>query len=207
MVSGGTIPTQGPPGRPLLSQAFIDERKRERCARALAEAAHELGGEKATVAQITKRAKISRATFYALFENQQAALHYTSQFGARRLQEAVEVAASGPGPWQTRVGAAMTGLLEIAREEPHLTEFCLGKPDDEGLVAVLAALLGEGRAEGGNPGPRTDELLARGILATVGDRLRRGDVASLAELDVSLAEIATAPFRNASREARAAAET
>ncbi len=207
MVLGETTPKQWPPGRPLLPQAFIDEHKRERCARALAEAAHEIGAEKATVAMVTKRARVSRATFYALFENQRAALRYADQLGIRWLKEAIEGAAPEGGPWQARVEATMVGLLEVARGEPHLTELCLNGPHDEGLIAALTALLGEGRAEGEDtgPSPRTEELLAHGILAIVTDRLQRGELDGLDELSGALAEVATAPFRNGPRESPAAA--
>ena len=195
MVPGET--TEGWPERPLLARAFVDEHKRERCARALAEAAHEFGAENTTVSIVTKRAKVSRATFYALFENKQAALRYASELGTLRLKEAIDPVIPVAGPWEARVEAAIAGLLKVARDEPCLTELCLSGLQAEDSVAMLTALLAEApvSGDGQTPGLRMEELLARGVLAIVVERLRQEDVAGLAELGGPLAELVTAPFR------------
>lgn len=205
MVSGETIQKQWPQGRPLLPQSFVNQHKREQCARALAQAAHEIGVESTTVAAVTKRARISRATFYALFDNQQDAWRYTEGLGGRLLKEAIGAAAAEAEPWEAKVEASMASLLEMACDEPHLTELCLNGQADLELVSILAELFGEGRGDNEDEalGPCTEELLARGTLAIVVDRLRRGALEELAKLGPRLTDVATARFRNISHEAQA----
>jgi AcrR family transcriptional regulator len=199
MVSRKNTATGPAPDRPLLSQAFVDEHKRERCALALADTVHEVGVWETTVALVTKRAQVARTTFYGLFTSQKDALRYACELGNRRLREAIERAAQEPAPWNARVEAAVEAMLEAAQSEPHLIELCLlhgsGRldprvgPHDEELIETLVALLAEGRREREN-GAAPGELLAHGVLSVIARRLRRDEAESLSELSGQLTEFA-----------------
>lgn len=194
-------------GRPLLPQSFIDEHKRERCVRALAQTAHEVGLESTTVSSIVNGARVSRATFYTLFDDQKAALRYADQLGTKLLKEAIDGGVTAAKGWEARIEAATAALVKVACEEQHLTELCLNGQGGGELAALLGSLIGEGRAgdKSAGPGQHTEELLSRGIVAIVVDRLRREDLEALSRLGAALAEVATAPFRSGSQTIRATA--
>ncbi len=184
-----------PPTRPLLPQAFVDERKRERCALALGEAVHEVGVGGLTVTLVTKRARIARNTFYDVFKGQEEALLYSYELGNRRLREALEGVDSCGGTLEETVEA----LLAAAEREPYLIEHCLvhGRglihgtgPYDPTLVEVLAAALGEARGgtREGDVNSTVEELLALGILSLISSHLRRGETRSLTTLSGPLAQ-------------------
>lgn len=199
-------PRSWPEGRPPLPQKFVDDRKRERCALALSEIVHEIGVGGLTVTLVTERARIARATFYRLFKDSEEALLYACELGSRSLREAIEAGADEEEDWRERVESAIAALLSAARAEPYLAELCLlharvhanpvRGPYDPELVAALAEVIGQGRAEAScwDPGSQTEELLASGIFSIVGERLWRGEARRLGELTGELTALATTPF-------------
>src|ERR1044072_914755 len=60
-----------PPGRHGLPRVFVAENQRERLLNGVVGAAAEPGYNAATIAKITKAAKISRRTFYEYFEGKE----------------------------------------------------------------------------------------------------------------------------------------
>lgn len=196
-----------PEGRPMLPQGFVDDRKRERCARALSEIVHEVGVGGLTVSLVSGRARIARGTFYNLFKDGEEALLYACEFGSRNLREEIEKGAEEAEDWREKVESAIAALLRAAGAEPFLAELCLlhaqarinnpvKGPYDLELVAALADVIGRGRAECSHwePASQTEELLASGILSIVGERLWRGEAGSLGELTGDLTALATTPF-------------
>jgi AcrR family transcriptional regulator len=195
-----------PEGRPLLSQEFIDERKRERCALAISELVHEVGVGGLTVSLIVKRARIARATFYHLFTDCEEALFYACKLGSRRLREALEAGADEPQEWEESVRSAIAALVSAAQAEPRLAELCLlharvhanplKGPYDPELLAALAEIIGRGRTECSRwePASCNEELLASGIFSIIAERLWRGEAESLGALSSELAALATTPF-------------
>jgi AcrR family transcriptional regulator len=197
-------PGRWPTGRPPIPQEFIYERKRERCAVAIGEIVREVGAERLTVAAVTQRARVSRATFYSLFAGQEDAFRYACELGNRRLREAVEGAAGESDDRRERVGRVLEALVGAAKTVPSLAELCLangcgradpgGAPSDIGLAEALVAVLEEG---GGARGRSGAELATYGILSVLARRLRQGDRGQLDRLCGPLTEfaIAQAPDR------------
>lgn len=193
------------PTRAPLSQDFIDGFKRERAALALSEAAHEVGLRQLSVTLITKRAKMARTTFYALFKNREAAVAFAVDLGNQRLRSAIEGALTPAQSPEERIRAVVEALLLAVEKEPYLAELCLvhgrgaegaAVPFDTELVEALAGMLRAIRrhTDGPEPGPRTEELAALGVLSLVADYLRRRGTEGLSGLGPALTEFALTPF-------------
>lgn len=188
-------PRRQPTARPAVSKAFIDQHKRERVLRGVAEVVCEVGPERMTVALIVSRARVARGTFYELFDSRDDAFRAAIELANHRLCLAIGATASGEGPWRERIGSVVSSLLTAAAKEPPLAELCLGLIDPT-LVDSLADVLRSGRDEvaGDGPSPRTEELIACGILAVLRERLRRGETDTFGDLAEELTQFAVAPF-------------
>jgi len=198
-------PNVFPPGRRPLPQDFLDRNKRERIALAVARIVREFGVSGLTVDLVIRDAKMARATFYDQFPNGGRAIEYANDLGNRKLIEAVNAAADTPGGWERRVEGMIDRLIEAVLSEPELSELCLvhgrgsgkcGGPVHPDLMQALAAILRPGRRERPKPppAPRTEELIAYGIVAVISDHLRRGDLDELRGLGRDLTQLATLPF-------------
>lgn len=200
------VPTERlPPGHQMIPREFVDQHKRERVLRGVAEIVCEVGPSRMTVSLITSRARVARGTFYDLFDSRDDAFRSAVELASYRLRLAIGAAADRDGPWHERIGPIFSALIAAAIEEPPLAQLCLvhgyagvgsGSPIDTALVDALASALRSGRRElaGDGPPPRTEELIAYGTLSVLGKRLRRGEADTLEGLDEDLARLATAPF-------------
>lgn len=201
-----SVSRRWPAGRVQLPQQFVDDHKRERCALAIGELAHECGGAALTVDRICRRAKIARATFYDLFEGCDGAFQFAYELGVQRLREAIEVGAEPQLPWRERVDAAIGSLLRAIEADPYLAELCLVHGGSRGdpacappnleLVQTLAEVLGQARAERTNcqPPALTEELMASGLIAAIATQVRRKASLLLGDLQEELTTLASMPF-------------
>lgn len=190
-----------PHGRPMLSQAYLAERRRERCAQAIADLAHDAGPEKLKVDMVTGRAQMARGTFYDTFAGFEEALRFACDWAGRQLSEPIRDAA-GAAEQPGRIGRAVGALLDAASERPSVAELylvhrpCLLGSDaieDDVLAAALIAAIDGDRQAGSAPRPeQVADFVAAGILAVVRSRLRAGEAASLPALEGELAQLATA---------------
>jgi AcrR family transcriptional regulator len=184
-----TEPKRWPPGRQPLPQRFIDGFRIERCARAIADLAHEVGPHAVTTAMVTKRVKMSRATFYELFDGRAGALRCACEVAQGALLEPVEAATADPGAPEERLEAVIRALLEAIREEPRLAELCLvhsaslpsGGPNGLVLAEALAAIL-RVLPEMSDRLPVRAELAAHGLVSVIARRLWAGEADRLGEL-------------------------
>jgi AcrR family transcriptional regulator len=145
------------------------------CSRLIAGAVHaidELGYAQATVGQITRRASVSRRTFYELFADREACLVAVLESVVGAI--AAELAAAGleDVTWRERVRRGLATILACFDREPALARVCVvqalrGGPDvlrrREEVLARVAAVIDEGRAAG----PREAEcsrLTAEGLV-------------------------------------------
>ena len=135
-------------------------------------AVDELGYAQTTVGQITRRASVSRRTFYELFADREECL-------AAVLEEvvgmvAVELAAAGLDdlPWRERVRGGLAAILGFFDREPVLARVCVVQalragPEvlewREEILAGLAAVVDEGRSEGSR-GEGCTPLTAEGLV-------------------------------------------
>jgi AcrR family transcriptional regulator len=135
-------------------RVHIAEIQRARLISAAVLAVYELGWSATTVAHITARARVSRRTFYDLFENREDCLLAVLEDVVERIKgEIVAAELTGLG-WADRVRSGLFAILSFFDREPVLARVCMvqalqGGPRvlvwREEILARLAALLDEGR--------------------------------------------------------------
>jgi AcrR family transcriptional regulator len=165
----------------------IVEVQRSRLLAAAVLAVDELGYADTRVSDVTSRARVSRRTFYALFENREEC--FTAVF--EDVVELVEgeIAAVGLGglAWRERVRGGLLVILSFLDREPVLARVCVVQAMRGGMkvqerreeiLEGLAAVVDEGRGEG-TRGGGCSVLTAEGIVgaafAIVYARLLRGE--------------------------------
>ena len=120
----------GPHG---LDPAVVERVQRERLLEAITEVVAEIGYQAATISKILARARISKITFYELFDNKEqcflAAYDDALALTFARIEGAC--AAERQAPAAQRLEAALDALLGFLAEEPAVARMC--------VVEVLAA--------------------------------------------------------------------
>jgi AcrR family transcriptional regulator len=172
----------------------VEEIQHSRLLVAVAATIDELGFEQSTVTRIAARAKVSRRTFYELFENRETCLVALIDAVVERVERDLAAAGLEDLEWRERVRGGLWVILSFLEREPLLARIWVvhalhGGPQTlerrEQVLARLAAILDEGRREG----PRgaectlvTAEGLVGGALGVVYARLRSGDRRPLTDL-------------------------
>lgn len=120
----------GPHG---LEPALVERIQRERVLEAMAGVVAEAGYQAATISRILARARISKITFYELFDNKEQCFLAAYDDALAQAFERIEraCAAERLAPAEQRLGAAIDALLEFLAEEPEVARLC--------VVEVLAA--------------------------------------------------------------------
>jgi AcrR family transcriptional regulator len=98
---------------------------RDRLLEAMADAVREGGLPAATVAEVVRRARTSRRTFYEHFEDREACFLALFDAYSGALLETVTRAAAGDDPWEERVDRAMAAYLDSLALDPELTRSLL----------------------------------------------------------------------------------
>jgi AcrR family transcriptional regulator len=189
-----------------VQSAQLGEIQRARLIAGAACVIDELGYAQATVGHITRRASVSRRTFYELFANREECL-------AAVLGDVVglvggQLAAAGLEglPWRERVRTGLWAMLAFFDREPALARVCVvqalrGGPGvlerREEILAGLAVVVDEGRLEGAR-GAECTRLTAEGLVgaafAIVYARLLRGERAPLVGLLGELMGMIVLPY-------------
>jgi AcrR family transcriptional regulator len=175
--------------RPVASASRerVEEMQRARLLTGAVAAVEQFGYEAATVARITGRARVSRRTFYDLFEDREACLAALVEDVALTLEGELARAGLKGLPWRERVRGGLTAILGFFDREPALGRICMvhasrGGPRllerrDE-LLGRLAAVLDEGRtqsARGAGCSALTAEGLVGAAFGILAARLTRGE--------------------------------
>jgi AcrR family transcriptional regulator len=157
--------------RQLQSEQLVEIQR----ARLIAGATHaidELGYTKATVGQITRRASVSRRTFYGLFSDREECLSAVLENAVATLAAELATAALEGLPWRKRVRGGLATILAFFDREPALARVCVVQALHGGtqvlerrerILADLAAVLDEGRAVGAR-GAECALLTAEGLV-------------------------------------------
>lgn len=153
---------------------------------------------------------MARNSFYESFPNLEACLAHGVELGHEELALPLGDAAAADG-WPAQVDLAIAGLFAAAAAEPLLAEMHLlhshavtgtdPERDLEATTATLAGIFAGGRedaaARGGpapEPGPLTENLLARTVLVATVAGLRQDAGASLCERHTEMALLVLAAF-------------
>ena len=135
-------------------RGHIAELQRARLLSAAVIVVDELGWSGTTVAHITSRARVSRRTFYDLFENREDCLRAVLEDIVARITGEIGDAELSGLAWVERVRGGLFTILSFFDREPVLARLCVvqalqGGPRvlvwREGVLARLAAIVDEGR--------------------------------------------------------------
>ena len=150
----------------------VAEMQRARLLAAAVGAFAELGYSRASVAHITARARVSRRTFYDLFENREDCLLAVLEDAVAQLSAEIDAANLGGLAWRERVRGGLLAILSFFDREPTLARVCVvqalqGGPRvlawREEFLTRLAEILDEGREAGSRARDCTD-LTAEGLV-------------------------------------------
>jgi AcrR family transcriptional regulator/DNA-binding MarR family transcriptional regulator len=154
----------------------VSEMQRSRLLSATVATLEELGYARTTVAHITARARVSRRTFYDLFDNREDCLLAVMEDTVGLV--AAELAAAGVEglPWRERVRAGLWTILCFFDREPALARVCVVQSARGGqrvlerreeVFKSLAAAIGEGRNENARAAAECPSLTAEGLVGAV----------------------------------------
>jgi AcrR family transcriptional regulator len=186
--------------------AHVEEMQRRRLLLAISELLAEGGVEVATVGSISRRAGVSRRTFYEVFEDREECFLTAFDEAIERISREIASAYMQERKWSARVRVALVALLEYLDKHPGVARMCVVETLRAGpgvlehrrrVLAVLAASVDLGRGESKRdhePLPLTAEGVVGGALAVLHARLSEGDGPSLSELADPLTGMVLHPY-------------
>lgn len=140
-----------PRGRHKLTREQVESSQRERIMRAMAEAVGELGYVKTTVAEVLKRAGVSRETFYTQFDDKHecfiAAFDRAAEEMITSIKVAFDEAMEAGGTEEDRISKMLTGFLELLASEPgfartyYVEVYAAGQQAIEHRVNIQASVV------------------------------------------------------------------
>jgi AcrR family transcriptional regulator len=160
-------------GNGVAPRLQIAELQRARLLSATALVADELGWSQTRVAHIAARARVSRRTFYELFENREDCLRAVLEDVAERIAGELADAQLAGREWRERVRGGLFTILSFFEREPVLARVCVVQALQGGprvlvwradILARLAAILDEARREGGARSRECTTLTAEGLI-------------------------------------------
>lgn len=201
---------QLPKGRHGLSRAFIASNQRERLLDAIANVVAEKGYASTRVADITDYAGVSRKTFYELFTDKEecfiAAFDTINELLMDRMAQAL--ADLSDGNWRVQVRALLGEFLRFLAGEPAFARMCIVEVLGSGAAglarrdaAIEAFFPIVDHIPRSQPGaeqwlaPLTPVFVTGGILEVIYAAIRRGDIATLPELEDDLTRLAFRAYR------------
>jgi AcrR family transcriptional regulator len=168
------------PGPNGLPRGQVSEIQRSRMLTAAAEAVEEVGYARLTVAQVIARARVSRKTFYDLFEDREDCFLAVFDQAIDQLSTLVGDAYERESGWREGVRAGLLAMLRFMDEEPGLARICVVEALGAGprvlkrrtqVLAQLKKVIDEGRASPGARVARATEespdVTAEGVIGAV----------------------------------------
>lgn len=199
-----------PPGRgAALPRGHVSEIQRARMLSAAIEAINENGYDRLTVAQVIARAKVSRKTFYDLFDDREDCFRAVLEVTLSQLSANVIVAYQSQSEWRESVRAGLAALLWFVDEDPALARLCVVDALGGGarvlaerarLLAALRDVIDLGReAPGAKPEPPgvTAEGVIGAVLAVLHTRLLERSRDPYIDLHGSLMSMIVLPYLGA----------
>ena len=157
---------------------------------------------KLTVRQIIERARVSRRTFYDLFEGKEAAVAAACDEALSQLCEQTRLAWGKEKEWSHRVAASTAAALEWTSANPEqallIADPAAALRDEFGgdrLLERFGPALRQGRSICTNAlSPSCEVLLLDGAISVTVSRLRSRDASSLADLTPVLTAFLLTPY-------------
>ena len=161
----GSLVTAHPELEPLLSE----RPQRAKLLDAMVRVVAEKGYEAATVADAVRLARVSRGTFYELFESKEACLAAAYRLGLDVLAGRVSEAIKGAPDWRQEIRRGLRAYLEAFDAEPlfarvYLLEWAPVAVERDAAIRRFATRYGASFARGGIEVPEPALfLLAAGV--------------------------------------------
>lgn len=184
----------------------VAEMQRRRLLLAASELFGEIGAEGATVGRISKRAGVSRRTFYEVFKDREACFLAALDQAIGRIAAEVTPAYAREDKWNVRVRSAVATLLDYFDAHRCVARMCVIETLRAGpdvlerrlhVLGALAAAVDEGRAEARQeqgPLPLTAEGVVGGASGVIHGRLLDAEHTPLAELVNPLTAMIVQPY-------------
>ncbi|MFI5037559.1 MAG: TetR/AcrR family transcriptional regulator [Solirubrobacterales bacterium] len=201
---GAGPPTRGSRRPDPSLQDYVREAQRMRILSAMVHTACDHGAQSAIVTRVIGLARVSRSTFYDLFEDRTDCLLQAFEEAVALAGERASTAYETQGEWVDRVRAGLFALLQFLHEEPELAQLCvvqaLAAP--RAILArrgevldQLARVIDEGRVESSRDPPAlTAEAVVCGAIGVIHARLLRPGSGALIDLLNPIMSIIVLPY-------------
>ena len=163
---------------PLLSA----RPQRARLLEAMVRAVAEHGYDAATVTDAVRLARVSRGTFYELFESKEACLLAAYRAGYEVLEERIRSAVRDARDWREELRLGIRAYLQTLEQDPvfarvYLIEARVVWAQREAVLDLFASRYARTFAKSGRPVPPREALylLAVGVHELACARVRNGD--------------------------------
>jgi AcrR family transcriptional regulator len=167
---------------PRIAPLLSDRPQRARLLEAMVRAVAEKGYEAATVADAVRLARVSRGTFYELFDSKEACLLAAYQLGYEVLEERIRTAIRDAKDWREELRLGIRAYLLTLEQDPvfarvYLIEAQVIWAEREAVFWRFASRYGKTFAKSGRPAPPPDALylLATGVHELACARVRKGE--------------------------------
>jgi AcrR family transcriptional regulator len=172
------------------------------------ETIEDLGYARMTVAQVIRRARVSRKTFYEAFSDREDCFLAVCEIALAKAALPAERAYAGESVWCERIRAALARLLVFTEEEPGLARLLVVESLLAGaqvsrrraeVLDRLAEILDEGRgaSDCGYLPALTGQAILGGVLAVIHAHLSRAQRKPLTELLGPLMSTIVMPYLGA----------
>jgi AcrR family transcriptional regulator len=195
-----------PPGRHQLPREFVRENQRNRIMVAALNVFTDRGVAAASIGDLVREARLSRATFYQLFDDKNACFLALQDVVLTWLEAEAADAAAEAGTWPAQVRAVVAHVASLLEEDPRIARLCAVETFAAGPEALerqqwfverASAALRIGRAEQPGEGPLPEilePLLIRGAAYLIGHAIVDGAQASTEKFAAELSEILLIPY-------------
>src|SRR5215211_7633443 len=167
---------------PTVGPLLTERAQRAKLLEAMVQVVAEKGYAAATVADAVKVARVSRGTFYELFESKQACLMEGYRLGIEVLEERIGEAVRHATSGDEEIRLGLRAYLHALTDEPRFARV----PGRDQAIAHFARRYGKSFKRAGRPVPPDDALfvLSAGIDQLVKARLR--DAKDVTDLEDTL---------------------
>jgi AcrR family transcriptional regulator len=200
-------PSRLPRGRHALSPEEVLHDQRERLLAAVPAVAAERGYEAMSVADIVRRAAVSRNAFYKSFSDKQDCVATAHEVGHERLLEVLSLPCYEGATIEERVESSLAAALQALASEPDLARFLFVEAPSAGEDIALryhewlgryGTLLRSAAPDlppESSPPPEVEGVIVGGIASRVASEVLRGRGAELTELTAPFVEYVLAFYR------------
>ena len=167
---------------PTVGPLLTERAQRAKLLEAMVQVVAEKGYTAATVADAVRVAKVSRGTFYALFDSKEACLASAYRLGCEVLEERIAAAVRDAADWREELRLGLRTYLQTLEEDPlfarvYLLEWPAVEAERQATLTRFIARYRKTFARSGQPVPPDDALfvLAVGIHELACTKVRAGE--------------------------------